>query len=94
MKIEKLKESPTELEIKVDDGGHTLFNLLQKVLLEDKDVEFAGYDIPHPLSSSSIIHVRTKGAVTPKEALVRAVKKIRQFNEDFKKEFVAAVKEK
>lgn len=86
MKISVLKRTDRELEIEVEGAGHTLCNLLQKKLLEDERVELAGYDIPHPLASNPIMYVRTKGDVTPEEALLRTVNSAREINREFGKE--------
>ncbi|MGQ9506516.1 MAG: RpoL/Rpb11 RNA polymerase subunit family protein [Candidatus Bathycorpusculaceae bacterium] len=92
MKIKTLKKTPNELRIEVEGVGHTLCNLLQKRLLEDENVDLAGYDIPHPLASNSIIYVRTKENVKPEEALLKALEKARDMNEKFRKEVERAFK--
>jgi DNA-directed RNA polymerase subunit L len=65
---------------------------LQKRLLDDKTVEFAGYDLPHPLASSPVIYVRMKGTAKPEEALIRAVEKVRETNDAFSKELERVLK--
>ena len=92
MKVNILKDSGNEFKIEIEGGGHTLCNLLQKRLLEDENVELAGYEIPHPLASSSIIYIRTKGKVKPKDALVKALKKAREINKNFSKALEKAIK--
>ena len=92
MKIKVLKKTENELKIEVEGAGHTLCNLLQKRLLEDENVDLAGYDVPHPLASNPIIYVRTKGKVKPEEALRKAVKKARDMNKEFSKELQKAFK--
>jgi DNA-directed RNA polymerase subunit L len=92
MKIKVLKKTENELKIEVEGAGHTLCNLLQKRLLEDENVDLAGYDIPHPLASNPIIYVRTKGKEKPEEALLKAVKKAREMNKEFSKELQKALK--
>ncbi|MBS7647578.1 MAG: DNA-directed RNA polymerase subunit L [Candidatus Bathyarchaeia archaeon] len=92
MNIKVLKKTETELKLEVEGAGHTLCNLLQKKLLEDEDVDLAGYDIPHPLASSPIIYVRTKGGKTPEEALLKAVDNLLEINEKFGKELEKALK--
>ena len=72
--------------------GHGLCNLLQKRLLEDKSVDLAGYDVPHPLASNPVIYVRMKGAAKPEEALRRAAEKARETNEAFGRELEKALK--
>ena len=83
MKVKILKKTPNELKIEVQDIGHTLCNLLQKRLLEDENVDLAGYDIPHPLASNAIIYIRTKNKVKPEEALKKAVKRTLKMNKEF-----------
>jgi DNA-directed RNA polymerase subunit L len=92
MKVKILKETGNELKIEVEGAGHTLCNLLQKRLLEDKDVDLAGYDIPHPLASNPIIYIRTKGKAKPKDTLLRALKKAREITREFDKTFEKALK--
>jgi DNA-directed RNA polymerase subunit L len=86
MKIKVQKKSETELKIELEGSSHGLCNLLQKRLLEDDRVDFAGYDVPHPLASSPIIYVRMKGDGKPQDALIAAVAKIREANDAFGKE--------
>jgi len=92
MEIKTLKRTSNELRIEVEGIGHTLCNLLQKRIVEDESVDLAGYDVPHPLASSSIIYVRTKGEVSPEKALLVAVEKVRKVNKEFGKEFQRALK--
>lgn len=92
MKAKILKKTPNELKLEIEGVGHTFCNLLQKRLLEDENVDLAGYDIPHPLTSNSIIYIRTKGRVNPEEALRKAVKRAREMNREFSKELKKALK--
>jgi DNA-directed RNA polymerase subunit L len=92
MKVKILDRTSNELKIEVEGAGHTIGNLIQKKLLENKNIDLAGYDIPHPLSSSSVIYIRTKGKVKPEEALREAVEKAREANKEFGKELKEALK--
>jgi DNA-directed RNA polymerase subunit L len=92
MKIKVLKKSENELKIEIEGTTHGLCNLLQKRLLEDKTVDFAGYDIPHPLASNPIVYVRMKGNAKPEDALIKAVEKILEANEAFSKELDRVLK--
>ena len=92
MKITVLKKADKELKIEIEGAGHGLCNLLQKKLLEDRSVDVAGYDIPHPLASNPVIVVRTKGSAKPEEVLKRAAEKAREANEVFSKELEKALK--
>jgi DNA-directed RNA polymerase subunit L len=92
MKVKVLKKTENELKIEVEGIEHGLCNLLQKRLLEEEDVDLAGYDVPHPLASNPIIYIRTKGHTKPEEALFKAIKNARKINKEFGKEFEKALK--
>ena len=92
MKIKVLKKTGNELKIEIEGAGHGLCNLLQKKILEDKNVDLAGYDVPHPLASNPVIYVRMKGAAKPEVALRKAAEKAREANEVFGKELERALK--
>ena len=92
LKVNVIKKSGKELKIEIEGTGHGLCNLLQKKLLEDKSVDMAGYDIPHPLASNPIIYVRMKGTTSPEEALKKAAEKAREANEAFSKALEKALK--
>lgn len=94
MKVKVLSRSSNDLKIEIDGAGHTICNLVQKKLMEDEDVDLAGYDVPHPLASNPVIYVRTKGKVRPEEALRKAVGKARDMSKEFEKELKEALKEK
>jgi DNA-directed RNA polymerase subunit L len=92
MKVKVLKKASDELKIEVEGVGHTLCNLLQKRILEEANVDLAGYDVPHPMGSSAIIYVRTKGKAKPEEILKQAAERARGLNKEFGKEFEKALK--
>lgn len=92
MKINVIKKSGNELKIELVGATHGLCNLLQKNLLEDDKVDFAGYDVPHPLASNPTIYVRMKGNGKPEDALLRAVDEAKDANAAFGKELTRAFK--
>jgi DNA-directed RNA polymerase subunit L len=92
LKVNVLKKTKGLLKIEVEGEGHTFGNLMQETLLEDKTVDWAGYDQPHPLFRQSIITVRVKGEAQPEKALERASKKIRADTEEFVEKFSSVVK--
>jgi DNA-directed RNA polymerase subunit L len=92
VKVKVLKKADNELKIEIEGSSHGLCNLIQKRLLEDKRVEFAGYDVPHPLASSPVIYVRMKGRTKPEDALIDAVEKIKDANDAFGKELNRVLK--
>lgn len=94
MKVNVLKKTSNEFKVEIEGAGYTLCNLVQKRILEEKNVDMAGYDIPHPLTSKAVIYVRTKGSVKPEQALRSALENAREMNKEFNKEFARALKQK
>jgi DNA-directed RNA polymerase subunit L len=92
LRVNVLKRSKGLLKVEVEGEGHSFGNLMQETLLEDKNVDWAGYDQPHPLFRQSIITVRMKGESQPDKALDRASKKIRADTEEFVEKFSSAIK--
>jgi len=91
MEVKVLSKSKNELRLEIIGEDHTFCNPLQNVLLEDKNVELAGYDQPHPLIRSSIIYVRTKREVSPEKTLLNALENVRELNKEFNEKFAKAV---
>jgi DNA-directed RNA polymerase subunit L len=92
MKVKVLKRQDNELKIEIEGSSHGLCNLLAKRLLEDKHVDFAGYDLPHPLAASPVIYIKMKGKAKPEDALIEAVSKVREANDAFGKELENVLK--
>ena len=82
-----------ELKIEIEGEGHTFCNVIQKALIKDKRVEIAGYDIPHPLTSSPLIYIRTKGQNKPTKVLDDATKAVHKDSKTFRAAFSKALKE-
>ena len=80
------------MKLEMEDVRHSLLNVLQKTLLEDNNIEVAGYHMPHPLINKGILYVHTKGKQKPEAVILEATKKILALNKDFKKAFKKASK--
>jgi len=93
LQLKILKRNSQELKLEIEGEGHTFCNLLESVLLEDKDVEFAGYDVPHPLIANTIVFIRTKKGKKPEEALIEAIEKIRKRGRELNQEINRALEE-
>jgi DNA-directed RNA polymerase subunit L len=92
LKVKVLSKTANELKVEIEGVSHGFCNLLQKMLLEDKRVDMAGYDVPHPLASNPVIFVRMKGAAKPEDALITAAEKAREANDVFSKALEKALK--
>ena len=91
MNLKVLARSKNELKLEVQGEGHTFCNLLQWILLQDKNVEMAGYDVPHPLLSSAMVYIRTKRESSPEKALTRALAKVGEMSNEFLEKLDKAV---
>ena len=91
MKVNVLKKSKSFLKVEVEGEGHTFGHLMQDALLQDKTVDWAGYDLPHPLFTRPVITLRMKGEASAEKALERAAKKVHSDTEEFMEKFTAAV---
>jgi DNA-directed RNA polymerase subunit L len=83
LNLKVLQRSKNELKVEIQGEGHTFCNLLQYVLLQDKGVEMAGYDVPHPLVPNAVLYIRTKRESTPEKALSRALAKVGEMSNEF-----------
>ena len=92
MKVKILKRTDKELKIEVEGEGHSLLNLLQKAILEDDNIEMAGYDVPHPLFDRGILYVQAKDKQNPEDIVKEAANKVHGLNKDFHKAFKKAAK--
>ncbi|MDG6222699.1 MAG: DNA-directed RNA polymerase subunit L [Candidatus Bathyarchaeota archaeon] len=92
MKVNVIKSSENELKIEIEGAGHSILNLLQKTLLEDSEIEVAGYHVPHPLIDSGVLFVHTKDKLKPEDAILGATKKVLDLSKDFHTAFKKASK--
>ena len=89
MEIKVIEESKKKLIFEIIGESHTLANLLEKELWEDKDVVAAGYHINHPLFGVPRMIVE---APDPRKALEKAIKRLKKRNADFAKAFKSKAK--
>lgn len=94
MKVRVLKREKNELRVEVSGERHSFCNALQRALLEDEYVQFAGYDLPHPLVSQPIVYVQTKGRRKPEEALIKAASRLGDEMKEFLEAFEQAIEKR
>lgn len=94
MKINIVKQEGNYMEMEFSGEGHTLLNLLQESLLEDKNVEMAGYSKPHPLMDRSKLIIRLKRGEshldTIRKAVAKADGKLDELLDEFEKSLAEA----
>ncbi|MGB9927346.1 MAG: DNA-directed RNA polymerase subunit L [Methanosarcina sp.] len=61
MELNILSKTENELEVELVGETHTLLNLLRDILIKDKRVEAAFYDMKHVSISEPILYIKTDG---------------------------------
>jgi DNA-directed RNA polymerase subunit L len=87
MKINVVKREKGYIEFDFSGEGHTLLNLLQDSLLEDSNVEMAGYSKQHPLMDRSKLFVKLKKGDDVLGALKKAAENADSKLDDFMNQF-------
>jgi len=82
MNVEIIEEEKNFLKLKFDEP--ILANLLREEVLKDKSVEFASYDIPHPMEKNVILVIKTVRK-KPRDVLKSAIEKLSKKFKDFEK---------
>ena len=89
MKINITNREKGFIELDFSGESHTLLNLLQSSLIEEKNVEMAGYSKPHPLMDRSRLFVKLKRGDdvlgVMKKAAANADGQLDEFLEKFEK---------
>ena len=85
MEIQVLEEENTKLKFKVIGETHTICSLLKKELFNDKAVEFAGYNVEHPLIKEAVFTVSTTKK-NARKAVNDAISRIKENISDFQSE--------
>ena len=81
--IKILNKTANEIEFEIEDESHGVCNAHRHILMQDEDVEYAVYNIDHPLTGKPIMTIRTKEG-NPKDALKRAAEQLKADSESFK----------
>jgi DNA-directed RNA polymerase subunit L len=93
MKINIVKQEDGYLELEFSGEGHTLLNLLQSSLLEDPEVEMAGYSKPHPLMDRAKLFIKMRKGDAQLETVRRAAEAADGKLDEFLAGFEASLKE-
>ncbi|MCC6029112.1 MAG: DNA-directed RNA polymerase subunit L [Candidatus Korarchaeum sp.] len=76
MEIEVVNVSRNEIRVLIRGETHTLLSPLVEELNSLDGVEFAGYDVPHPLKEESILFLRVREGLNPREVLKGAIREL------------------
>jgi len=78
------------MEFRIIGEDHTLCNVLREALLKNEKVKVAAYRIDHPLLDRKrpMFIINTDGTISPKDALLEAIKNIKKDVKGLKKNLI------
>ncbi|HDD68892.1 MAG TPA: hypothetical protein ENG61_00855 [Candidatus Korarchaeota archaeon] len=77
LRVEIKRTKPNEAEIEVYGETYTLLVPLAQSLISLNYVEFAGFDVPHPLEEKGILYVRVREG-DPVDAVFEAINNLKR----------------
>ena len=90
MDIQVIKNEGSFMEFRIIGEDHTLCNVLREALLKNEKVKVAAYRIDHPLLDRKrpMFIINTDGTISPKDALLEAIKNIKKDVKGLKKNLI------
>jgi len=77
MQAEVINYSNSEIELKLKDEDISIMYIIQHQILKEKDIEFAGIVMKHPLIKEYLMKIN--GNVNPIDTLTKSVKSANEF---------------
>ncbi|MDW7732313.1 MAG: DNA-directed RNA polymerase subunit L [Methanolobus sp.] len=90
MELKIIDKTEDEMHLEIIGETHTLLNMLKSVLLDDKRVQIATYDMKHVSISEPVLFVKTDGA-DPIDVVKDALKSLISQCDEFISVFSSAV---
>ncbi|PIC38923.1 hypothetical protein B9Z55_010780 [Caenorhabditis nigoni] len=84
------EQDPSNLTLILYEEDHTIGNSIKHILSRMDEVEFCGYNVPHPLEDKILFRVQTKDGINALEVLVKAFESVEQVFSTIRGEFEAA----
>jgi DNA-directed RNA polymerase subunit L len=84
-KFKIIEDKTLELTFEIEDESHGVCNALRHILMQDDDVEYAVYNIDHPLTGKPQMTIKTKRGKRPRNVLKKAAEELQKESSDFKK---------
>ncbi|EFO26089.1 hypothetical protein LOAG_02401 [Loa loa] len=73
---DSLRSDPSNLTVILYEEDHTIGNSLKHILCKMRDVEFCGYNVPHPLEDKILIRLQTKRGVPAADVLMKGFEEL------------------
>ncbi|KAH7722574.1 DNA-directed RNA polymerases I/III polypeptide [Aphelenchoides avenae] len=85
--LDAYNQDPSMLTVVLHQEDHTVGNALKHILCMMSDVEFCGYNVPHPLEDKILVRIQTKEGVRAGSVLTEALDQLDKIYEDIKTKF-------
>ncbi|CAA80165.1 putative DNA-directed RNA polymerases I and III subunit RPAC2 [Caenorhabditis elegans] len=72
------EQDPSNLTLIMYEEDHTIGNSIKHILSRMDEVEFCGYNVPHPLEDKILFRVQTKDGINALEVLAKAFESVEQ----------------
>ena len=86
-----IEDKKLELTFTIEDESHGMCNALRHILMQNPDVEYAVYNIDHPLTGKPEMTIRTKRGKRPRAVLKKAAQEQQKESEEFKEKLKKAL---
>ena len=83
--FEIVEDETLKLTFIVKDESHGVCNALRHILMQNPDVEYAVYNIDHPLTGKPEMTIKTKEGKDPRSALKQAAEELQNESSELKK---------
>uniref|UniRef100_A0A915C1V9 DNA-directed RNA polymerase I subunit D n=2 Tax=Parascaris TaxID=6254 RepID=A0A915C1V9_PARUN len=90
---EALQKDPTNLTVILHEEDHTIGNSLKHILCKMAEVEFCGYNVPHPLEDKILVRVQTRRGVSAASVLIEALDQLELVFASIRQKFQSALEE-
>lgn len=88
LEYERDQKIPNAGTFTINKEDHTVGNLIRMQLLRDKEVQFAGYQMPHPLEHRCLVKIQTTSSrPTPVTAFKRCIDDLQSEFETLERKF-------
>ncbi|CAI2348368.1 unnamed protein product [Caenorhabditis sp. 36 PRJEB53466] len=84
------EQDPTNLTLIMYEEDHTIGNSIKHILSRMDEVEFCGYNVPHPLEDKILFRVQTKEGFNALEVLMRAFESVEEIFSTIREKFEGA----
>lgn len=92
MELNMLENKKNRMVFELKGESHAFCNALKKELWNVDGITVSGYTIEHPMIGIPRFTIETTGKAKPKDAILKAVKKLKKQNKEFLKKFEKEVK--